>query len=224
MVKCEGVRNSWGNTPVNRVFIVGFTPPAFGWNKQLVDSRPRPKWMVELAACVRTAFLVSNNLRRNTRLYFVGRSSDTSEFTVLLEGSKLRYIEPSERNTLLLLGRAFEFTETTKYPRQSTPGITWLPIGIKEITQLESLTKHWLVTSVPGVSSENTIAIVSRQITPSDRLGILLTLDDSVQNSFEQVFTLSSETIDSTRINISKIRGSMIILISHFELDRRDIP
>ena len=81
-----------------------------------------------------------------------------------------------------------------------------------------------MMSSVTDSDSVLPISSASQDVTKTDRLGILLNLDESVRNSFEEAFNLLGDTVKRSNVGDPQIHGSMIILISHFELDRRCIP
>ncbi|MHA1838731.1 MAG: hypothetical protein ACTSYO_02065 [Candidatus Ranarchaeia archaeon] len=177
--------------------------------------------MVEVASCIRHAFMFSNGLRKNVRLYLVFET-DNGVKAILFDGKLLRYVEPSERNTLLLLGRALKICRGTSRIIESTPGIFCLPWDFEQIKRKENWTRQ--VLAFTNVSNLNYSAIIHsiRSTTLEDKVCILTALEPDGAKVFPSSFARSSHIIDykANRKNMA----STIILICNVELDRANIP
>ena len=206
------------STDANRVFLVYGTFPLDGWGRAEVDSESRPLWMTELAACVRHGFLYSNQLRDNVHLYLIPENTDTP-LAILLDGSYLRYLEPSERTTLLLLGRALaSLRHRSDSPREVTPGIYAVKWGILEICDYEKQDSVAIIKLSTEVSNVEPISSILMRPIRQKTLCIAVTLSSS-NNILNWKGDTSIHLLDA-----SYFSPNTIILILNVELDRVGIP
>ena len=202
----------------NRIFLVYGTFPLDGWGRAEVDNKSRPLWMTELAACVRHGFLYSNQLRDNVHFYLIPENTDTP-MAILLDGSHLRYLEPSERTTLLLLGRALaSLRHRSDSPREVTPGIYVVKWGIPEIFEYE---KQDSLTIIKPSTDASNVELISSILTKSIRqktLCVAVPLSSS-----NNLLNWEGDT-NIHLLDASYFSPNTIILIVNIELDRVGIP
>lgn len=198
----------------NRVFFVGVPSHYQDWSKQVIDSSFRPEWMSEIASCVRNAFLVSNEMRRNVRLYLIPLNT-TEPKTIMLDGAKLRYLEPSERTTLLLLSKAYNLTPKEEVAITSTPGIFIRSWCLKDVLDAERCS-HLLKMTTQPESSASALRLCLSMLTSEDKIGFTVALENEEYNS--TAVSLCEHSLPKM------IPPPTIILIINTELDRAYLP
>jgi tRNA (pseudouridine54-N1)-methyltransferase len=81
--------------------------------------------MDEVARVLSTALTVSNGLRRDVRVTLLFRAPEPSaERRIVVEGARVRYLNPDERSTAALLKNALVRSVLAEAPVESSPGLT----------------------------------------------------------------------------------------------------
>lgn len=86
-----------------------------------------------LCRCVNSSFFLSHDLRRDTELYLVLQD----EVSLRLVGPRLRHLNPDERSTAALIGKALAIKGQLRGDREleSTPGIFIARRGLRQVLQ-----------------------------------------------------------------------------------------
>lgn len=82
-----------------------------------------------LLRCVNSAFMLSNNIRRDVELYLVLLGGPAPPKTLRLEGGKLKFLNPDERSTGALLKNALSKNLGAEEV-EATPGINASKMGL----------------------------------------------------------------------------------------------
>jgi len=81
--------------------------------------------MDEVARVLSTALTVSNGLRRDVRVTLLFRGAEPSaDRRIVVEGARVRYLNPDERSTAALLKNALVRSVLAPAPVESSPGLT----------------------------------------------------------------------------------------------------
>ncbi|HYK93448.1 MAG TPA: tRNA (pseudouridine(54)-N(1))-methyltransferase TrmY [Thermoplasmata archaeon] len=170
--------------------------------------------MDEIARSVSTAFTVSNDLRRDTELTILfAAEPGTAARRIVLDGRRLRYLNPDERSTAALLKNALVRAAGLSADLEASPGLTVGPVdalaalrGFGTAPELVWLTeggsplRDWR----PGTS---TFAAV---------------LSDPYDPTPEEQAVLTAAGATPISVGPRSIRTSQCIDIVHNEFDRRE--
>ncbi len=187
---------------MNRHIILTLDSPP-SWSKTAIDQGQYPEQAVKLASCVRSAFLLSHNIRKNTTMTLVPRQAD---YEITLNGGVLRYLDPSERGILLLLRRAF-FPSSSYKKHRLTPGFSREPQHQWKQTLLTPKSTLWIVDSTPQLEKPH-----------SKNNNILLIDLDQIEVSQKNL--PKHENLKRFGLQFAFTRPSFAILAFHHYLDR----
>lgn len=81
-----------------------------------------------LCRCINSAFFLSHDIRRDTRVYLVLLGAPRAPLTLRFEGCELKYLNPDERSAGSLISKALEKTNIPDFEIPSTPGV-WVQRG-----------------------------------------------------------------------------------------------
>ena len=95
---------------MKRHFVLNVNSP-IELNKKIIDEGNYSQNEIKLTNCVRSVFLLSHNIRKESTLTIILPNID---YFIFLDGERLRYLDASERGILLLLSRAFNIQEKSK--------------------------------------------------------------------------------------------------------------
>ncbi len=73
--------------------------------------------------CVNSAFFLSHDIRRDTRLWLLLLGEPNPPILIRFEGSELRYLSPDERSAASLISKALGRQNITEHEILSTPGV-----------------------------------------------------------------------------------------------------
>ena len=94
--------------------------------------------MDEIARCVSTAFLVSNDLRRDTEVTILfAQAPPPRSRRIRVTGSRIRYLNPDERSTAALLKNALVRSIPLEHDVEASPGLVVGPVDpLEELRRL----------------------------------------------------------------------------------------
>jgi tRNA (pseudouridine54-N1)-methyltransferase len=160
-----------------------------------------------LCRCVNSAFFLSHDIRRDTRLYLLLLGPPQPPLCIRFEGSELKYLNPDERSAASLINKALEkphaLTETP-----STPGV-W--IQQKNFEKLLSEKQHILYLREDGED------IRAARI-PEDAIFVL---GDHEGLKREEEVLLEKHGAWKLSVGPLSLHADHCIVIVHNELDRR---
>ncbi len=87
-----------------------------------------------LLRCVNSAFMLSNDIRRDVDLYLLLLGEPDPPRALLFKGSELKYLNPDERSTGALVKNALMKRPETEWVK-STPGIQVARMGLAELVK-----------------------------------------------------------------------------------------
>ncbi len=95
------------------------------YNKKDIDRGNTPSQIYNICSCIREAFCLSYNIRKNNDLYLYFQIDNV---LIKFQGNRLKFLGPDERSQALLLNKAIVKTKQSKHSRgekwmESTPGI-----------------------------------------------------------------------------------------------------
>ena len=173
------------------------------WTKKHIDHGQYSRDEIELASCIRSTFLLSHNIRKDTVMTIKPTGLD---YEITLFGDELRYLDASERGILLLLGRAFSKSVISKTNRM-TPGI-------------ERNTKdHWRTMATPSTTTFWYPSQSQKTEKPhSNSNNIFLVDSDTVVPPKEML--RKCENLQPFQLPTLQLQPSSAILAFHQYLDR----
>jgi tRNA (pseudouridine54-N1)-methyltransferase len=168
--------------------------------------------MDEVARCVSTAFLVSNELRRDTEVtLLIAPTPPVGARRIRVNGERIKFLHPDERSTAALLKNALVRAIPAEHDLESSPGIVVGPVDpLAELARLAGLPGAvWL--SEGGVPAE------TMPLGP-ESVAILGDADDPTAPEQE---VLTAAGVFQISLGPRPLRVSQCVDVWHNLLDRR---
>jgi tRNA (pseudouridine54-N1)-methyltransferase len=170
--------------------------------------------MDEVARAVSTAFTLSNDLRRDTELtiLFVAEPPPAAR-RIVVDGSRVRYLNPDERSTAALLKNALARSAGLERVVESSPGLVVGPVdpavALSEFLRLPGTV--WL--------NEHGHAIWDHSIPPGDFGAVV---SDPYDPTDAETEILRASGVPRISVGHRALRTSQVVDAVHNDLDRRD--
>jgi len=171
--------------------------------------------MDEVARVVSTAFLASNELRRDTEVTLLfGGSPPPAARRIRLYGERIRFLHPDERSTAALLKNALVRSIPLEQDVEASPGLVVGPVDpLAELRHLaEDPAAVWL-TEDGGPFDE----------LPPDR-GATVLLGDADDPTPAEREVLESAGLPKASLGPRALRASQCVDVWHNRMDRRVPP
>ncbi|HEV2449898.1 MAG TPA: tRNA (pseudouridine(54)-N(1))-methyltransferase TrmY, partial [Thermoplasmata archaeon] len=168
----------------------------------------------EVARVVSTALTVSNGLRRDTRVTLLFRAADpAAERRIVIEGSRVRYLNPDERSTAALIKNALVRSVLAAGPVESSPGLT--------VHRRPALPELTAFLDLPGTLwlDEVGAALPSEGLRPP----VAAILADPIGPSEEERALLESRTVPRYRVGPLSLRSSQVVDVLWNAVDRGEV-
>jgi len=166
-----------------------------------------------LCRCINSAFFLSHDIRRDTRIYLVMLGSPKPSLIVRFEGSELKYLNPDERSAGSLISKAVGQKGVDDFEISSTPGV-WVRRGGLEDVLSEKNNIIYL--------REDGKYIKELEMSNNCNDSIVFVLGDHEGMKFEDKELL--DEYGATRVSVSpySLHADHCIIIVQNELDRRE--
>ncbi|MCI4350730.1 MAG: tRNA (pseudouridine(54)-N(1))-methyltransferase TrmY [Thermoplasmata archaeon] len=171
--------------------------------------------MDEIARSVSTAFTLSNDLRRDTEVTIIFRASPPPKARrIVLQGSRLRYLNPDERSTAALLKNALVRSIPLDRDVESSPGLFVGPVDPNaELRRFISAPDAlWL--------REDGAPLESRANLGPSFSAVVSDADDPLPEEEEVLRTATTPVVS---LGPRSLRASQCIDLLHAFFDRRDV-
>ena len=169
--------------------------------------------MDEVARVVSTAFLVSNDLRRDTEVVLLlGAAPPPAARRIRLQGDRIRFLHPDERSTAALLKNALVRSIPLEHDVEASPGLVVGPADpLAELRRAATepgavwLTESGAPTAAMGAS-----------------FGATAILSDADDPRPEEVEVLEAAAVPKVGLGPRSLRASQCVDLWHNWLDRRE--
>ena len=171
--------------------------------------------MDEIARCVSTAFLVSNDLRRDTELTVLfSRSPPPEARRIRVVGSRIRHLNPDERSTAALLKNALVRSIPFEREIEASPGIFVGPVDPLEALReaVAGPSAYWLTESGSPLGDDE------------PPLESTVVLGDADDPGPEEIRVLEASGAERRSLGPISLRASQCIDIWHYRIDRAAPP
>ena len=168
--------------------------------------------MDEIARAVSTAFTLSNDLRRDTEVTILFRAAPPPKARqIVLQGARLRYLNPDERSTAALLKNALVRSIPLDRPVESSPGLVVAPTD--PVAELRRFAGN------PGALWLREVGAPLASVPPlgPDFTAIVSDADDPLP---EEVGVLESSGARAVSVGPKSLRTSQCIDLLHAHFDR----
>jgi len=172
-----------------------------------LDDLPGAGRLDLLARCVTSSLLLSHGIREDVRTHLVL----ADEFTVTLDGSTLRRLNPDERSTAALVRTALEQREDAigRMPVETSPGV--------------SLVRGGLAETLDAVADDGPLCLLHEEGTPAPDLDppsepVFLLSDH--RDFTDEELSLAGERADArVRLGPERLHADQAITVAHNWLD-----
>lgn len=165
----------------------------------------------EVARVLSTALTVSNGLRRDTRVTLLFRAADPAdERRIVVEGARVRYLNPDERSTAALIKNALVRSVLATGPVESSPGLT-----VEKRPALPELSAFLELPGALWLDEGGTV------LPPEGlRLPIAAVLADPSGPSLEERSLLESRALARVQVGPCSLRSSQVVDVLWNAVDR----
>jgi tRNA (pseudouridine54-N1)-methyltransferase len=168
--------------------------------------------MDEVARCVSTAFLVSNDLRRDTEMILLfAETPPVGARRIRVTGERIRFLHPDERSTAALLKNALVRAIPNEHDVEASPGLVVGPVdGLEELAKWAAAPGAVWLTEGGAPAESATLG--------EESVAILGDADDPTEA--EQA-VLRRAAIPRISLGPIPLRASQCVDVWHNLLDRR---
>ncbi|MCI4363274.1 MAG: tRNA (pseudouridine(54)-N(1))-methyltransferase TrmY [Thermoplasmata archaeon] len=171
--------------------------------------------MDEVARVLSTALTLSNDLRRDATVTLLFHpKGDGPGRSIVVDGSRVRYLNPDERSTAALLKNALVRSVLADGPVESSPGLTVAPADPREA--LEAFVRRagavWLTESGSPLRAYD------------GPIGLSAVLSDPTEPTAAERELLEGSGIPRLSVGPRALRSSQVVDLLWNELDLREPP
>ena len=166
-----------------------------------------------LCRCINSAFFLSHDFRRDTRIYIVLLGPPKPPLIVRFEGSELKYLNPDERSAGSLIRKAVGQKEVDDFEISSTPGV-WVRNGSLEDVLSGKNKIIYLREDGKDIKELENLNI--------DVEDIIFALGDHEGMKFEDEELLKDYGATRASVSPYSLHADHCIILVHNELDRRE--
>ena len=164
-----------------------------------------------LTRCVNSAFFLSHDLRKDVELYLLMLGGEDAPKLIRFSGAEIRYLNPDERSTALLIRNALMKNLEPDREVRSSPGIFVSRKDLKEVMDMLSKDSSFIYLREGGTD-------VREYEFPENPCFIL---GDDRDPTEEEEAIMSQYPYDKISLGPVSLHANHCMVVVHNEMDRR---